>query len=174
MPLRLSDYPHYVLGPPYHMDSALHYFTLFLPFCKLSRQSPSRMPLYCSMESLANDQEKVTCEGNGKLFKDLINESDRVKKSAQDLKLRFIEIEPPTSKSKEINSTFIKSLDSLITWSENAGAYLQSDLSHTQESKMLKYLYEQSKSRYVGSYFYDQYEKQVSKVNEAEIKMNSK
>jgi|GEM_PF-6885389 len=133
----------------------------------LTRQYVEKvMPLHRTLTSLSQDQEKVFSESDGKLYKDLIGESDRIKKATQDLKLRFIEIDPPTDKAKEINKAFIESIDKLISWSEASGNYLQNDLSLAQAQKMLSYLYDQSRTPYVGSYFYNELDKQEKNVKD--------
>lgn len=133
----------------------------------LTRQYVEKiMPLHRTLTSLSQDQEKVSSESDGKLYKDLISESDRIKKSAQDLKLRFIEIDPPTDKAREINKSFTEATDKLISWSEASGNYLQNDLSLLQAKKMLSYLYDQSRTPYVGSYFYNELDKQEKNVKD--------
>lgn len=118
------------------------------------------MPLHRTLTSLSQDQEKVFSESACKLYKDLIGESDRIKKATQDLKFRFIEIDPPTDKAREINKSFTEATDKLISWSEASGNYLQNDLSLSQAPKMLSYLYALSRPPYIGSYFYNELEKQ--------------
>lgn len=129
------------------------------------------IPMYRTVESLDQDLEKVIAQGGGKLYRDLIKEAERIKKATQDLKLRYIEITPPTDQGKQISDAFIKAMDRLVDWSDTTTAYLQAELNLISDEKHLEYLYDMASRNY---YFYNyaarEYEKQQAKVNDSRKK----
>ncbi len=130
-------------------------------------------PMYRTLDSLDKDLDKVITQGDGKLYRDLIKEAERIKRATQDLKLRYIEITPPTDQSKQISEAFIKAMDKLTDWSDATTAYLQADLNLITDQKHLDYLYDMAQNYYLYNYAAREYEKQVDKVKEARKKKES-
>lgn len=137
------------------------------------------MPLYKSMDMLYKDQEKAFIDNDGRLYKDIIADCERIKKDSTSLKLRFVEITPNTTEAVEISDAMVDALDKLIGYSEAAEASVRADLSVVVEAEMVSKLHDQymSSSYYISDYLYQsllerrsEYEKDVQRAKKNKSK----
>jgi ribosomal protein S24E len=119
---------------------------------------------YGSWEVLDKDLANATYNSVGKRFVDIFDEYKRIKQAGKDMKMKIAEINPPTSKAKEMRGVFMNVLD---TYSElvDAGVSITQAQMNFQSAEKLLQNYEND--YYVSRYSSNMIKEQQKKLEEA-------
>ncbi|HMM21125.1 MAG TPA: hypothetical protein PKA10_10325 [Selenomonadales bacterium] len=92
------------------------------------------MPLYRSLELLGRDEDRLIAgEQNPE---ELLRETDRIARSAEELKALCQEIPLTNNRSGKVNETFVGTTDRLLAWNQSTKAFLQAQAQYLTEKNL--------------------------------------